>query len=423
MKIIQKAQVLAFLLISIVSVSSCDKEESVPLPVPEVIEILPTGGVAGMEVTISGSNFVADTLGNTVTFNGLVASVKEASTDELVVVVPEGGETGAIEVSTKGGTATGPDFRYYQIYILGTARSKTTKQDVITLWRNGVAEGVSDENVSCWAAAIALSGSDVYVSGITVGTGINLPTYWKNGQAFPLTGGKHGTVGGLSVYGDDVYVAGSEQIGNLQVATYWKNGVSINLVPRGTGYSYAYDVKMSDGDVYVAGTGSSQGISLGTLWKNGSKLEFEGDFDGVSLNQMEVEGSDVYLLGQRLTGSKPAISYWKNGIEHPLTDGSHQAVPRGFVVDNGSVLVAGYENNNQLNKVAKVWINDKEYVLSDGSSSFHLSDIAVINGDVITAGHIEIENNNEIAFYAINDQLFTLTDRSSSLSISGMVVF
>jgi hypothetical protein len=238
-----------------------------------------------------------------------------------------------------------------------------------------------------------------------------------------LTGGKHGTVGRLSVDGDDVYVAGSEQIGNLQVATYWKNGVSTNLVPRGNGYSYAYDVKMSRGDVYVTGTGSFQGVSLGTVWKNDSKLEFEDDFEGVSLNQLEVEGSDIYLLGQRLTGSKPAISYWKNGIEHTLTDGSHQAVPGGFIVDNGTVLVAGYESNVQFNKLAKVWVNDKEYVLSDGSSSFYLIDIAAINGDVITTGYIEIENNNEIAFYAINDQLFTLTDRSSSLSISGMVVF
>lgn len=71
-----------------------------------VIEFTPDGGPVGATVTIYGTGFAATPSQNTVTFNGVSATVTSASATRLVTTVPTSATTGAISVTTSAGTAT-----------------------------------------------------------------------------------------------------------------------------------------------------------------------------------------------------------------------------------------------------------------------------------------------------------------------------
>lgn len=89
--------------------SNCSDE--VEKPAPQVLAINPEKGVIGETITITGSNFETQSDQNTVTFNGIKASVTSATSSMLTVIAPTS-TTGPITVKTSGGEATGSVFTY-----------------------------------------------------------------------------------------------------------------------------------------------------------------------------------------------------------------------------------------------------------------------------------------------------------------------
>ena len=82
---------------------------------------------------------------------------------------------------------------------------------------------------------IALSGSDVYISGYsTSSTGIYTGGYWKNAvwTSLPFTGMSSSMANNITIIGADVYIAGhvKSSIG-IQIPGYWKNGTWSRLEP------------------------------------------------------------------------------------------------------------------------------------------------------------------------------------------------
>ncbi|MCD4696081.1 MAG: IPT/TIG domain-containing protein [Bacteroidales bacterium] len=65
---------------------------------PEIEDFNPKTGPIGTPVTIEGKNFSSDLAGNTVEFNGVFATITDASDSELTVTVPQGATTGPIKV-------------------------------------------------------------------------------------------------------------------------------------------------------------------------------------------------------------------------------------------------------------------------------------------------------------------------------------
>jgi len=70
---------------------------------PTITSFTPTSGPVGTSVTISGTNFTG---GTAVTFNGVSASFTVTSATAIQATVPAGATTGALSVTTPGGTAT-----------------------------------------------------------------------------------------------------------------------------------------------------------------------------------------------------------------------------------------------------------------------------------------------------------------------------
>jgi RHS repeat-associated protein len=71
-----------------------------------VIEFDPDSGPVGSSVTIYGTGFSSTASQNSVSFNGVAATITSASATKLVVTVPAGATTGPISVTTPAGSAT-----------------------------------------------------------------------------------------------------------------------------------------------------------------------------------------------------------------------------------------------------------------------------------------------------------------------------
>lgn len=78
--------------------------------IPAIISIDPDMGGKGTTVAIEGLGFSATASENIVTFNGVAATVEEASSTRLITTVPVGISTGPVNVQTDGETAIGPIF-------------------------------------------------------------------------------------------------------------------------------------------------------------------------------------------------------------------------------------------------------------------------------------------------------------------------
>ena len=74
-----------------------------------IVEFTPNSGPVGTTVTIYGTGYSTTPSQNTVTFNGVAATVTSASATKIVTSVPAGATTGTIAVTSPTGSATSTD--------------------------------------------------------------------------------------------------------------------------------------------------------------------------------------------------------------------------------------------------------------------------------------------------------------------------
>ena len=187
------------------------------------------------------------------------------------------------------------------------------------VWKNGVAQYLTDGTEYAHALSVFVYGDDVYVAGYEG----DFAMLWKNGVAHKLTDGTvEARANSVFVSGTDVFIAGYEgkYDDTEQIAKLWKNGVAQNLTV-GAVIAQAISVFVSGKDVYVAlnERGPNDGAKI---WKNG-ELQNLGD---AWINSIFVADNDVYVTGSRanrfefegLHYSVPFAQLWKNGVAQNL---------------------------------------------------------------------------------------------------------
>jgi YD repeat-containing protein len=92
--------------------------------------VTPIRGQVGTAVQIFGKGFSATPSGNTVRFNGTLATVAEAAPNRLLTSVPAGATTGSITVTVGANTATSPS-----VFTIGGSLAVTPA--TATVWMNG----------------------------------------------------------------------------------------------------------------------------------------------------------------------------------------------------------------------------------------------------------------------------------------------
>ena len=160
-------------------ITKAKSEAKDPTPIsakPTIESITPTAGQANTEVSIMGTNFSATAADNVVKFNGLTATVKNATTTTLVVTAPQGGTTGAISVKVKNSdVANGPVFSYVlpsTFTALSPSNGKTG--DIITLTGTNFSTVLTD-NVVYFASAGSTLASAVLKSATTGQLTVEVP--------------------------------------------------------------------------------------------------------------------------------------------------------------------------------------------------------------------------------------------------------
>ena len=137
------------------------------------------------------------------------------------------------------------------------------------LWKNGTEISLPN-STGCEFKAIAVSGTDVYVTG---NIGARTIRYWKNNSHTDITvpAGREIYSTGIAVENNDVYIAGWESTGTVLIAKYWKNGNEV-VLGDGVRHSYTSGIAVKDGKVYVAGNQVAANTTFpyyATLWEDG----------------------------------------------------------------------------------------------------------------------------------------------------------
>jgi len=263
------------------------------------------------------------------------------------------------------------------VYVAGTEKN-TQGMSVATLWKNSVAQNLTDINgkQNTVANSVFVSGNDVYVVG-SISKGSDFKGYthvamlWKNGVAQNLTDGKHNaSAESVFVSGNDVYVAGSENAKGNYVVMLWKNGIAQNLTD-GKHDAVAHSVYVSGNDVYVAGEERIKGLFIAKQWKNGIAQNLTDGKHDAAAYSVYVSGNDVYVAGVEGAGGfggyfqSHVAMLWKNGVAQDLTEG------KDFIAEAHSVYVSGNDvyvvGRSKLN--TKLWKNGEAQNLTEGEGS------------------------------------------------------
>jgi hypothetical protein len=234
-----------------------------------------------------------------------------------------------------------------------------------------------------FATAIALSGTDVYVSGVAGYTGgTTEAVYWKNGVITKI-GQAPSYAASLSISGSDQFIAGNAEFNGVYTAAYWKNGVWTNL-SQNSG-SAAYAIAVSGQDVYIAGKDGTNGTQA-VYWKNAVEYPLIQD-TVASANAIVLSGNNLYIAGSiSVDGSHPTACYWKNGIRTDLIDaglrpGIDNTYASAIAVSGSDVYVTGFFNS--VNPV--YWKNGELHELSGGgyeNITGNQNGIALFNSDL-----------------------------------------
>src|SRR5262249_34979812 len=114
----------------------------------------------GSSVTISGTGFSATASQDTVTFNGLAATVTSATANQLIVTLPSGATTGTISITTPSGTTTSA----FAFTITTANLAPTITSFTPTIGISGAAVTVTGTNFDTLPANDRLSVNATYAS-------------------------------------------------------------------------------------------------------------------------------------------------------------------------------------------------------------------------------------------------------------------
>jgi hypothetical protein len=203
------------------------------------------------------------------------------------------------------------------VYVVGYSTTDQNLQ-VATVWKNGDATLLTSDSPESYAFDIKVIGSDVYVAGSTFKTGGFISVcYWKNGVFTSVSDNSpsgfatpfEGQVA-LGIAGSDVYLTGSVFNNNGQItATYWKNGNATPLTPNSDPSSSGVNsITISGSTVYMAGFDGY----VATYWIGGTAHQLNNGQQQYTATNIAVNSGHVYVAG--IAGYSPTSPvYWKDG--------------------------------------------------------------------------------------------------------------
>jgi RHS repeat-associated protein len=111
------------------------------VPPPNVTALSPLGGIAGTQITISGSGFQANQRNSTVTFNGVAAAVTTWSDSQIVASVPSTASTGPLLVTVNAVSSQASNFIVPNMTITSLTPPASAINGTVTITGTGFGSG------------------------------------------------------------------------------------------------------------------------------------------------------------------------------------------------------------------------------------------------------------------------------------------
>jgi YD repeat-containing protein len=228
-----------------------------------VIGFDPPSGPVGATVTVQGTGFSATPAQNTLTFNGVTATVSAASPNQLTVTVPSGASTGAIGVTAPGGSASSAA----SFTVTSSSGSPTITSFTPTIGAAGTSVSVSGTNFDPVAANNRLQFNlrQGLVSSSTA-TSLSVPVP-SGGTSGRLT---VATPGGTGQSSDDFFIppngGAASGVAFTGRAAIGGSGLSVSMTNPGKNALVVFDG--TAGQAFAAGfTSVSIATAFGTLFR------------------------------------------------------------------------------------------------------------------------------------------------------------
>jgi len=198
------------------------------------------------------------------------------------------------------------------LYVAGYESNGSKK--VAKLWKNGVAQNISNGNFDATIAAIAVKNDKVYLTGYEAdGPSGSRGKYWIDGVPTVVnSSNSQGFGSSIAVSGTDVYVAGTISAGFANnYVMLWKNGQQVSIDQGNFFYGVGTGVSIFGNDVHVCGSTNDSGASW---WKNGSGTSLTGNYNSRA-KAIQVVGGIVYIAGAIITSSGYTLPvYWVDRV-------------------------------------------------------------------------------------------------------------
>ncbi|MDJ1502001.1 IPT/TIG domain-containing protein [Xanthocytophaga agilis] len=403
------------------AMTGCKDDEA---PAIQVTSFSPASAFVGDTITITGNNFNTNIEKNVIAFGNRAAEIVSISATEMKVIVPKEAFSSKISLNMDGkATTTATDFTLMKMYFAGydNNASKYWISSPITTASTALSNGT----IRDYSAAMSVSDGNVYIAGRQSYNGVLVAKYWKNGTAKNLSDSVYNTYATSVVASNgNVYVAGYgyEAGKSALVAKYWKNDTTVVKLTNGDYHNYTTGIASVNGDVYVAGYGYEAGKDeyVAKYWKNGQQMNLtDGSMEARTTGIFVVNG-DVYVTGYVYNASGNEIAtFWKNGVEAPLSTVSSAAT--ALAVVGSDVYVAGYEYKNSI-PVATYWKNGTAQNLEHGTSGSYAKGIYVLNNHVYVLGHDYNAGDLGVVRYWKDGKAVDLTDGKTSATVAYGIV-
>ena len=287
-----------------------------PPPDPPTIDFVnPPGGLPGAIITIVGSNFGPTAAENTVKFGTLTATIKSATAEKLVVIVPAGAISGPITVTGPGGSGNSP----FSFATTVTDPGKGPSSSSVNVGSGPQGITVTPDETRVYVVnAKATPASMTVINGVTnssVGT-INLPSVSST----------FGTPA-VSFDGHWVYVSLSNAVGVIDATLVIPPVVSLPCCTAPAQVRLSFDGKR----LYVADAVGKL-IIISTATNTVVKTYDLPGGQGVFGVAEHPEGKRVYVSNQT-TNTIFAVDTDQNVVTPiPITIQGGQSAPRGIAI-------------------------------------------------------------------------------------------
>jgi len=300
------------------------------------------------------------------------------------------------------------------------------------VWMNGFPTDLPADGNFKKAYAAAVSGSDVYITGVwsasSGGKNTYRPCYWKNGGRvdLPAPSGEAKAVG-IAVSGGTVYTCGyytSDK--GQQVPCYWAGDKKIDLSSGGMDGA-ANAIVVSGANVYTAGwckttTKNKEKANLPCYWIGTKKTDLSVNAnDNSYASCIAMGGGKLYIAGYYWDGSRTFPCLWEGSSRLLLPTGGNRGGVNDVKVVDGVVLLAGQYNGGSK-WIPCYWVgSDKRYDLPAGSTDAEALSV-VMEGGVVYATGFKIAGKQYTPCYWKDGKLFDLVGASTDSSARAVFV-